>query len=127
MGARANGQGSTLTKSINEGPSMPNKKKRPGRRRHSVIQEQEVNGETVVSLTSEGQSFWSAVLASMSHEAGQAITGDDVGIILKKLREETGQADPQFNEPPVMECFLRLVRTYGEWAKHESPRDRQRM
>ena len=66
--------------------------------------------DTVVSLTPQGRLYWEHMLNTLSEAAGRPISGDDLHEIVNRLRAETGQADPDFTDPAVMQCFLRHLR-----------------
>ena len=41
----------------------------------------------------------------------EALT-DEVAQMLRELRKQTGQSEPQFTDPQVMEAFLEIVRSW---------------
>jgi hypothetical protein len=69
-----------------------------------------IEPDTIVRLTPQGQLYWENLLKTLSEAAGRPITGDDLGEIMKRVRADTGQADPQFTDPAVMQSFLKHLR-----------------
>ena len=51
-------------------------------------------------------------MAALSEEAGRILTTDEVAQMLRELRKQTGQSEPQFTDPQVMEAFLEIVRSW---------------
>ena len=66
--------------------------------------------DDVVSLTPAGRALWEDFLTACSQHAGRPLTGADVSAVLKKVAQETGQANPQFTDPAVRVCFMKHLR-----------------
>lgn len=70
--------------------------------------------DAVVSLTPQGRDFYNMLLQAASIEAGRPIVGEDLLEVLRRVRAETGQSDPQFKDPVILECFRKHLRVLGD-------------
>lgn len=73
-------------------------------------EELEFGPDTVVELSPAGRALWETLLRECSVYAGRSIDGDELSRIVRTMRAELKQDDPDFRDPKVMECFDKLLR-----------------
>ena len=66
-----------------------------------------------LKLSPQGHEFFRQLLDAASDEADYDLTTEDLLEALRRVREETGQPDPQFADPAIRECFKKHLRALG--------------
>ena len=78
-----------------------------------IIQQETMNGETMVSLTPQGRMLWESVLAACSQHAGRPVSGEEITAVIRKMRDEMNVGDVDFRNPEHMEWFKKEIALLG--------------